>query len=311
MPDPTAPRGVYCLGLAVQDTLLSVPRLPSEPVKIYATARRDTGGGPAATAAVTVARLGGRAWMAGRLGEDATGAAILEGLNTEGVDTAAMKPFPGHASPASTVLVDDSGERLIVVHAPPLPVAADWLDPDLTQAGAVLCDLTWAEGALHLLDRAAALGLPRVLDVDVIRHPPETVTALLRRASHIVFSRRGLAGLSGTGDIPSGLAAISALLDRPALLGATDGASGLWHLTPQGPVNTRPPQVQAVDTTGAGDAFHGALAYGLACALPLPQAIRLAHTVAALKCTRPGGRDGLPTRAALAAFAPDLAALLP
>lgn len=308
----TGPPGVFCLGLAVQDTIFEMPALPDGPGKLRATARREVGGGPAANAAVTVARLGAPAWFAGRLGDDATGDAIARDLTAEGVDTGAVLRFAGHRSAASVVLVDGRGERQIVTHAPPLPAGADALRLDLAGAGAVLCDCSWPEGAALLIAAAAARGIPSILDADVTRHDLSLVAGLIGAASHVVFSRPGLRQFARTDDIAAGLAAAAALRPGAAhnLLAVTDGAEGLhvWAASDP-PARSLPPRVRAVDTTGAGDAFHGALALGLANGWDCARAILLAHAVAALKCSRPGGRAGLPDRAALAAFAPELAPL--
>lgn len=304
--------GVFCLGLAVQDTILSIPQALGKAGKVYVTARHSVGGGPAANAAVTIARLGGRVELAGRLGNDAAADAILSDLAREGVGTTWMRRCAGHDSAASVVLVDPSGERLIAVHAPPLPSAADWLAPDLSRTGAVLCDGSWPEGAGRLLRAARAMGLPSVLDADVTRHDRATVAGLVAQASHVVFSRPGLAQFAGTDDIAAGLDRAAELARDAALLGVTDGAEGLFRWTGTGrpPDRSRPPAIVARDTTGAGDAFHGALALGLAQGCGLDRAIALAHAVAALKCTRPGGRAGLPDAAALIAFDPSLAPIL-
>lgn len=310
--DAPAP-GVFCVGLAVQDTILTLPSLPAGPGKVRASARREVGGGPAATAAVTVARLGAPACFAGLLGADATGDAIAAELAAEGVDTARLRRLAGWPSPASVVLVDAAGERLIIVHAQPPPQEPTLAgpDPELDGIGAVLCDCFWPEGAGRLIAAAARRGLPSVLDADVNRHDRATIAPLVAEASHVVFSRGGLAQFAGTDDIAGGLAAAAAVRTHPArLLGVTDGAEGLYAWARGSVARSQPPRVAAVDTTGAGDAFHGALALGLANGWEEERAIALAHAVAALKCTRPGGRAGLPDRGALAAFAPDLLPLL-
>jgi sulfofructose kinase len=303
---------VFCLGLAVQDTILSIPQSLGKAGKVYVTARHDVGGGPAANAAVTIARLGGRAELAGRLGDDATAVVILSELAREGVGTHWMRRCSGHDSAASVVLVDPDGERLIAVHAPRLPTGADWLAPDLSQVSAVLCDGSWPEGAETLLRAARARGVPSVLDADVTRHDRTAVAGLVTLATHVVFSRSGLAQFAGTDDIAAGLAQAAAVAPGAAMLGVTDGAEGLhlWQGTGQPPARSRPPAIVARDTTGAGDAFHGALALGLAHGWNALDAVALAHGVAALKCTRPGGRSGLPDAAALIAFDPTLAPML-
>lgn len=296
---------VLCIGLAIQDVILRVPEIPKQPIKIYATGRSEVGGGPAATASVAIARLGGSVSFAGRLGEDATGQSLREELRSEGVCTDFLKLFPGHHSPSSVVLVDQHGERLIVAYTDPnLPRDAFWFDPSGTY-GAVLCDLSWPEGALKAFAAARERGIPRVLDADISRHSREEVAAIVEAADHVVFSRPGLAGFSATDDIAEGLKRAA----RPGhrLVGVTDGENGIYWLAGDGLRNMPPPKVCAVDTVGAGDAFHGALALALARSWPLERALAFSNAVAALKCTRPRGRAGLPTAQELTAFDPSFA----
>lgn len=295
---------MLCVGLAIQDTIVSVDRIPPEPVKVYARDRREVGGGPAATAAVAIARLGGRAAIAARIGNDATGTAIADELHREGVDTTWLRVFEGTRSPGAVILVDEDGERLIVAYADPeTPADADWLKPARI-GGALLCDLSWPEGALACAQRAARDGIPVVLDADITRHPRDAVEPLVAACDHVVFSRPGLARFAGTDEIEDGLR--RALRARHRIVGVTDGADGLYWLDGNALRNDRPPRVNAVDTVGAGDAFHGAFALALSHGRPLDETIRFANSVAALKCTVPGGRAGLPTPQALRRFDPSL-----
>ncbi|MEO3998379.1 PfkB family carbohydrate kinase [Mesorhizobium sp. CAU 1732] len=298
------PGEVFCLGLAIQDTIMTVAAIPTQPVKIYASARREVGGGPAATAAVAVARLGGSARLAGRIGNDATGAAMRHELDAERVDTTWLKSFEGFQSPGATILMDGNGERVIVAYADPdMPSDPHWLEPD-DLGGAFLCDLSWPQGALRGLRMARAAGVPSVLDADVSRHKRDDIAAVIDAADYVVFSRPGLAQFTGTDDIETGLR----LASRPShkLTGVTDGADGLFWLDNGALANARPPEVTVVDTVGAGDAFHGALALALSYRWPLERAIAFSNAVAALKCTMPGGRAGLPSADALARFDPSL-----
>lgn len=290
--------------MALQDTILGVAAIPARPEKTYAQARREVGGGPAATAAVAVARLGGRASIAARIGDDATGAAIRREFADEGVDTTWLKAFAGVRSSGSVVLVDDHGERMIVAYADPgMPAAADWLEPE-NLGGALLCDLSWPQGAAKCMERARALGVPSVVDADISRHLREDVETVIGAADYVIFSRPGLSQFSGTEEIEAGLR----LARQPGhrLTGVTDGAAGLYWLDGEVLRNAPPPTVRAVDTVGAGDAFHGAFALALSHAVSLAEAIRFSNAVAALKCTAPGGRAGLPTLAALRRFDPEL-----
>jgi sulfofructose kinase len=283
---------VLCLGVAVQDYVFSLPAIPDRAEKYRASGMAVVGGGCAANAAVAVARLGGAALLATRLGADRLADEIIADLQAEGVDCRHAARFDGCQSSISAVMLDAAGERMVVNYRDAaLPVAVDWLpDPSALSLAAVLADTRWPEGAAHLLQAARAAGLPAVLDGEA-PIAAEAVSA----ASHIAFSRAGLADWAGTRDIADGLAAAA---DRSGgFVCVTDGAQGVHFRdgATQGHVPAFP--VTARDTLGAGDVWHGAFALALAERRDAAQAIRFASAAAAIKCTRFGGRSGSPGRA--------------
>ena len=287
---------VLCVGMAVLDRIFTVPALPAGPTKLYATALHETGGGPASTAAATVVRLGGRARLFARVGADAVGDAIVAGLAREGVDVGGLRRLPGARSAWSAIAVDPSGERTILnFPGAGLDGEAPWITAtDLAGVGAVLVDMGWPAGAAQALTLARHYGVPSVLDADL--GPAAAASGLFGLADHVVFSAAGLTHHAATLDPAEGLRRMRT--DAPdALLAVTLGAAGLAWLE-HGRVRTlAAPAVQAVDTLGAGDVFHGAYALALAEGVPVPGMIRFANAAAALKCTRPGGRAGIPSRA--------------
>ena len=129
---------------------------------------------------------------------------------------------------------------------------------------------------------------------------PEVFAKLCPLAAHVIFSTQGLASFAGTGDVAAGLdAAFAAFGDT---VGVTLGANGVRLRSAHGDVHLPAPAVDVVDTTGAGDAFHGAYLVAIAETGDIMRAARFATAVAALKCTRLGGRAGLPTRREAEAF---------
>ncbi len=288
---------MLCVGHAVQDFVFSVPQMPSRAEKHRATAFTTIGGGPAASAAVAIARLGGRALLAARLGEDPLATLIEAELREEGVDPRYLRRYPGFASSVSAVLVDPRGERLIVNYLDAaLPSEADWL-PDPLAAGArvVLADTRWPEGAQAALTRACAAGLPAVLDAD---RPIPADGALLRTASHVAFSYEALREYTGLADPVAALRASG----LSAWCCVTVGAEGV-HVLDRGEHRHLPGhRVPVVDTLGAGDVWHGAFALALAEGQNELAAVRFASAAAALKVQRAGGRAGAPTRAELDQF---------
>jgi sulfofructose kinase len=290
--------GVICVGIATLDTIFAVPEMPARAEKYRAGGLAVVGGGNAGTAAVAIARLGGRSHLATRLGDDLTAQVIEAEFATEGVDCSLARRFPGHRSSTSAILVDRQGERLIVNYSDDrIPADASWLPEELPAGiGAALGDTRWPEGALRLFSSARARGVPTVLDAD--RHPP--VMELLSAASHVAFSAQALRELAGSDDLPRSLAGLAHHFQ--AWLAVTDGDRGV-HFVENGTVAHLPAfAVTAVDTLGAGDVWHGAFALRLAEGGSERDAIRFASATAALKCTRFGGRAGAPRRAEVEAL---------
>jgi len=297
-----AAKTVLCVGHAVQDHVYRLSRLPVGGSKNRATGFTSVGGGPAATAAVAIARLGGRARLAARVGDDAVADEIERELHGHGVDCAQLRRFAGRSSSRSAVFVDDAGERMIVNHTDPaMPADPAWLaQVDLADVDAVLVDVRWPEGAALMLARARAAGLPAVLDADV---PLPSGSTLPRTATHVAFSLPGLRDHLGlAADAPLDADACAAALQRiaqetGAWCAVTMGAEGVLHGRAGTIVHSPAFRVTAVDTLGAGDVWHGALALALAEGLDETAAVRAASAAAAIKVTRPGGRAGAPTRA--------------
>ena len=290
---------VVCLGNAVIDFVFEVDTIPTDAGKHRARSFRMVGGGPAATAAVAVSKLGGTAELIARVGDDATAGLITAELEAADVVCRHVRRFQGVTSSVSTVFVDARGERLIVNHLDPsLPGGSDWI-PDVAELGAdaVLADTRWPAGAFHVLRRAAALGLPGVLDADSPVAPAEEAIA---SASHIAFSVQGLVEYAGSSDVPGSLTRVAA--KTGAWCCVTRGRRGVL-MSVDGQLTEVPAfEVNVVDTLGAGDVWHGSFALALAEGRRELDAVLFANAAASLKCKRAGGRAGVPTRTELAAF---------
>lgn len=290
---------VLCVGHAVQDFVFTTTELPRQAEKFRATSFQSVGGGPAATAAVAIARLGGHAVLAARVGNDAAAQVIQGELESYGVDCAYLRRCAGCASSVSAVIVDGRGERLIVNYLDAgLPRDPAWLPvPTNVGARAALVDTRWPEGALATLEAARQAGLPAVLDAD---RPIPADGALLRAASHVAFSADALADYSGIADPGRALAAVADGL--PGWCCVTAGSEGVFVFEGGQVVRYPAFDVPVVDTLGAGDVWHGAFALALAQGDDERVAVRRASAAAALKVQRPGGRAGVPARGELEAF---------
>ncbi|MGH8130182.1 MAG: PfkB family carbohydrate kinase, partial [Steroidobacteraceae bacterium] len=267
--------------------------------KFRATRYARVIGGMAANAALAAARLGAAAELWTFTGRDRAGDEILAGLSAEGVDVRAAVRTD-HASFVSSVLIDDAGERAVFARIDDRAFRTD-ADLPLDTLGhfdAVHADCRWVPATLKTLAAARAKGLPTVLDAEPT--PAEALYAMAAHATHTFFSEPGLAAMAAGNDHETALRTVSAHCGD--VVGVTLGARGVIWLE-HGAIHRCPaPQVAVVDTLGAGDVFHGAIAVALAEGMRAPQAVRFASASAALKCTRFGGGSAAPARAEVEAL---------
>lgn len=297
----TGGRTVIVVGHAALDYVYRVAEFPSGPTKMRALEHVVSGGGMAANAAACIARLGGAVELWSRVGSDPAGEQLLALLARDGVDTRSIRLCPGARSSTSAILVDQHGERIIVGerdHA--MPVSADWLPLEhITGAASVLSDLRWFEGTHAAFAAAQARGIPTVLDVDL--GGGDHVAEFLPRADYPIFSAPALEAFAPGAGLEQQLHAVRAL--GPRLAAVTLVAGGCAWIDSSGALHRQPAfAIDVVDTTGSGDAFHGAFTLALARRDPIPEAFRFAAAVSALKCRRLGARAGLPTAEETRAF---------
>lgn len=300
---PQAPL-VACTGIVTLDHIFRVDSLPTEEGKYSATGHLEVGGGVAANAAATVVQLGGAASFIGCVGDDNTGDDVLREFATLGVATDSMQRIANRSTPISFVLVDRDGHRELVNYVTPdfFERANPLFARSIEDADVVLVDCRWPTGAIQALEAAHNHGIPGVVDVDRPIDPdPSTETGrILDVATHLVFSLDALLGTTQEKDLPSALAAAARRCD--AWIGVTDGERGVSWLEGDDVRHQPAFQVRVVDTLGAGDVFHGAFALALAEGATEQQAVRFASAAAAAKCTRAGGRAGIPDRATVDAL---------
>ena len=284
---------VMCIGQAVQDFVFSVDEMPHAAEKYRASGFQSVGGGPAATAAVAIARLGGVAQLAARVGDDAIAGLVVAELESYGVDCSLVKRLENCGSSLSAVIVDKAGERMIVNHLDPgMDTSPGWLPQTLPDdVDAVLVDTRWPDGALHALKLAREAGVPSVLDADL---PVPADGELIRAATHVAFSAPGLADYCGDADPATGLRAVAATTD--AWCCVTLGRDGVVYMSDGELHKLAAHEVSVSDTLGAGDVWHGAFALGLAERSSTGDAMRFASAAAALKVRNGSGRAGCPTR---------------
>jgi sulfofructose kinase len=282
---------IICLGLSALDQIWQAEKpFAGGSEKIRASEYTATSGGMAANAAVAVARLGGRPAFWGRAGDDAAGHEMRDGLLCEGIDVSQFRLFAGGRSSVSGVIVDPTGERQIVNFRGRFPPQADWLPLDeIAGSAAVLADPRWVEGAVALFTQARGLRIPTILDADMAEH--SVFEELLPLTDHAIFSEPALKNFAGTAN-DAALKSITRF--DCGVVAVTRGRDGVSFIE-DGRLHHHPGfVVEAIDTTGAGDVFHGAYAFATGGGLAVGEAMSFASAAAALKCTRAGGRAAIP-----------------
>ncbi len=289
---------VFCIGHAVQDFVFYLDTMPARATKFQANRFESIGGGPAATAAVTISRLGGNATLAARLGDDLIADNIVKELCSYGIDCSWLRRLDGQSS-LSAVIVDEQGERIIVNHLDRnLSPSAHWLPETLPEnTAAVLADSRWPEGAKRGFQLANAAGIPAILDADV---PVPRDPDLLQLASHVAFSADGLAEFSGADNDEDGLRIVQDRID--AWCCVTVGSRGTLMIEDDQAVYRGAFSVEPQNTLGAGDVWHGAFALAIAESATLHDAVNFAGAAAAYKVAHAGGRSAIPTRNELNQF---------
>ncbi len=279
---------VLCAGAASYDLVFRVNHHPEPDEKTTADRFIRCGGGPAANAAVMVSRMGLKAAFAGYLGSDLFGRLHLEELQAAGVNTDLVVRGEG-PTPVSGVFVKPSGERSLVNYR-----AADTIlhpgsiDVFDIHPRVILLDGHEPELSLVLLGEARAKGIRTVLDAGSLNRG----TALLfDKVDYPVCSERFATDFTGAASPDS---AIDRLISPARCVVITLGRNGLIWKNPEGEGRIPAFPVEAVDTTGAGDVFHGAFAGSLAIGKEWEEILIYSSAAAALCCTRFGARTGIP-----------------
>lgn len=282
---------IACIGITVQDRIYYVDHIPTTSGKFVANAYKEIGGGPAATAAVAIAKLGGEVDFIGRIGDDNIGKVLLKELESYKVNTKLLKVYENAKSSQSTILVDRQGERLILNYpSPDLLTETVWLDNiDFTQYDAILCDVRWHQGTQYCLNKARQLNIVSILDADLTS---QDITPLAQLSDYTVFSEPGLKRMTGQPDLDKALKQASEICRGNVYV--TQGNQGCSWIEKNKKYHCESFKVQVIDTTGAGDVFHGAFTFAVANGYSGHKVVEFASAVAALKCTAAGGRDGIP-----------------
>lgn len=280
------------VGLNATDTLLIVPRFPPYAGKILFEEEVLSPGGQVASAMVTCARLGLRVKYIGTLGDDERGRVQLDSLRKSGIDIQDVKVRTGCPNQSAYILIDRStGERTVLWRRP------DGLRLDPSE---ILPEQILGARLLHIdghdtsaIEKAARIArsasIPVTVDVDTLYHGFDRVLPLV---DYLIASSEFPLQWTGENDP---FKALEVLQNEYGMLVAamTLGAHGALARVDGRFVYSPAYVVNCVDTTGAGDVFHGAFCYAVLQSMPISEALDFSNALAALNCAALGARGGI------------------
>ena len=287
------PPDIVGIGVCTVDHLMTVPHMPGNNVNMKASAYLRQPGGLASCALVAAARLGARTKVIARVGDDDAGQYIRQELESEGVDTSNLIVRAGSESHVSLILVDErTGDRSIMTRPPTSePIALHEIkQEDITSAKVLFID-----DVTELTLQAARWA--QESDMKVVLDPARPFAIIKQILPYvdvpIVPQQWAEAWMPGQ---PAS-AVVEALFQAGAKIAAvTLGARGSVLCWEGGTRHIPAFKVDVVDTTGAGDAYHGAFMAALLQDWEAPRMARFASAVGSMNCRAMGGRAALPTR---------------
>ena len=292
------------MGHCCQDSICTIEEYPPEDGSTHITAIDDSqGGGAVATAMVAAARLGAAAGMIANLGEDGTGDRIQADFQECGIEVSGIRRIRGGRSSSSVVMVDPKkGSRTKFPYRDNLPpISWDEEQKDLLRHARVLhLDGTNYTNALAAATLAKEYGVIVSLDGCSMQKDNEKNRRLAAMADILIMNARYPRRVSEKDTILEAMREMASLGGKVVI--STAGKDGCYAVIDGEVHQFSAFAVSAVDTTGAGDVFHGAFLTAWLEGKEIRECIRFASAVSALKCLKIGGRAGIPTRAEAEAF---------
>jgi len=287
------PFDVVGMGLNSVDFLCVVPEFPTLNSKMEMLQFSKQGGGQVATAMVALRRWGVKAKYIGKVGGDELGQFSLRSIRQEGVDVSSVITEPNATNQYATIIVDRStGDRTILWNRDDRLMyrEGELREEEICSGKLLHLDGHDIHAAIRSASWAKEEGISTVVDLDKVEPlTPE----LIRKIDFVITSSRFPTLFTGISDREKAL--VEMQRQTPGFLCATLGREGAMALVDGEILYVKGFEVNAVDTTGAGDVFHAGFIYGLLKNWEVREILRFANGAAALKCGDLGGRKGIPT----------------
>ncbi|PQP81415.1 ribokinase [Paenibacillus sp. PCH8] len=282
---------ICVIGSSSMDLVVTSSRRPGAGETVLGESFKTVPGGKGANQAVAAARLGAEVVMIGRVGDDAFGEDIIENFRANAVDTQNVKPVTHLESGTAHIILAEGDNSIVVVEAANREVTPAYVDEAaevIRSADIVLIQQEIPEETVvHVSELCAEFGTPLLLNPAPARTLPQEV---IDHAAYITPNEHEAEILF------QGMSPAEALRQYPNKLFITEGSKGVRYFDGTQEIVVPTYQVEAVDTTGAGDTFNAAFAVALAEGKPLQDSIRFANRAASLSVTKFGAQGGMPMR---------------
>jgi len=285
------------MGIVPLDFLVTIPEFPERGGKVDATDLCIQGGGPVPNVMVGLSRLGFRTAVIAAVGDDMAGQISIRELEADGVGTDFIIRKKRPSATAFGFVEENSGQRTIALHRKIGIGPRDLKLPRYPVTRLIHLDGRDLEANMKLARWGKKHGSIITFDIGSVRND---VSPILPLIDHLVVADAFAFPFTGTRDIKKAIHGLAGVC--PGTVVITQGTKGSTGFEDGRFYRQKAYRVDALDTTGAGDAFHVGYFYGLLKGQDIRDRLRLGSAVAALKCTRPGARGGMPTRSRLSRF---------
>jgi len=304
------PLDAVTVGDSVVDIVIPVPRFPSVNEDTVEGEGMERRLGGASNFLIQASRLGLDVGLVDKVGDDELGGFFLEGLRGEGVDVSRVRVEEGERTAHCICMVDESGDHAYISFpGATSDLTPDMIDPDYIQgsrllylSGYALKRKPTADAVLKAVEVAQVSQVPVFFDpspvISQVRR--EVVEAILESSDVLMLNRRELELLTSNPDVEEAVELLLGGGVKTIALKLGEDGCALYHSA--GMEKIPGWRVKVVDTTGSGDSFNAALAYGYLEGWPMGEAARLANAVGAVKATKMGAGRGVPTREEIDAF---------
>jgi sulfofructose kinase len=283
---------IICVGPIFLDRVVRIDSFPKKPIKLVAKSLEKRLGGPAAVASFAANILGENSELVSRFGDDEAADFLQSELNQYNINFKKSITVKGTLSSQSHIFEDKHGERMLAVFNEKKLLNEKTLPNfNFTNEQTYLIDTHWIEAAHYVAKNTYDRGIKCVVDLDNFTKS-QALEETINYSSHPIFSEIGLLQFTNDKSVIDSLKSL--YMSNNKFYAVTLGSKGVYWIDNGRVFHCSAPKINAVETNGAGDVFHGAFARFIHANKTIQESIELATAAASLKCSRSGGIRSIP-----------------